>query len=472
MNIGTKHTIAVLLTHDDSDTRRIAAEELKDSREPAAITALIVALQDEALGVRDAATRSLMTIGGTAVGRAIAYHIADENIAVRNLAAKILMNIGASSIPSVLPYLRDPDKDVRKFAVDILSVTGGEQSLPVLLPLLKDEDENVRVAAVDALGNIGSKEATLSLCEMFVVDPSATICVAEAMRKIGDSRSTIFLLEAFMDLLSGQEYEPSVFYAITEALGAVGDRDAYHELRRHVLRVNGRLRFIVLHALIQIAERYDIPIQFELELRTDLLEALHEKNEDIMMSCIKGLAQFKDSEVTRSFVQVLGISDATDFILFVELANRPDSFAACAEYLGNAKNRFRKEVVQLLGKLASGYIRQFVDRHEYPISEEVIDRAFEEIESRWPSVDQEGRDGIIEAIFEIDGNRAVKVLRSVTADADPWTLIQVIDQLGRLQNPKVIEYIVEYLDNEDETVREAALMVCASLGHSLDEVQA
>jgi hypothetical protein len=36
----------------------------------------------------------------------------------------------------------------------------------------------------------------------------------------------------------------------------------------------------------------------------------------------------------------------------------------------------------------------------------------------------------------------------------------------------VIEYIVEYLDNEDETVREAALMVCASLGHSLDEVQA
>src|SRR3990167_4350503 len=86
MTIESKQRIATLLTHDDSDTRRMAAEDLSETDNLATISALTAALQDDNKGVRDAASRSLVSIGGISVARGIAHYIAHEDIVTRNLA--------------------------------------------------------------------------------------------------------------------------------------------------------------------------------------------------------------------------------------------------------------------------------------------------------------------------------------------------------------------------------------------------
>lgn len=465
-----KNIIAQLLTESDADNRRIAAEQLANSNENATITALIIALSDESNGVRDAATRSLISIGGPTVARGIAFHLADQDIVLRNLAAKILARLGDSSVSALFPFLRDPNKDVRKFAVDILGIIGSAQSLLHLLPLLKDEDENVRVATVEALGYIGSDEATPSLCEMFTSDPSPRIYIADALRKIGDPRSTPVLLESFLELVSTPGFDSLVLYAIAEALGVVGGRDAYHELRSHILDVHGQMRSIVLHAVIQIAERNHLPFDFESSLREDLFQAFVENDEVIKMSIAKGLSQFKDREVTRAFVQALGKSEELDFYLFLELANRPETFGVCVEVLENPNVKFQKEIILLLGKLASDYVRQFVAHVEYPVNVDLLDRLFDAIATEWTAVDQETREMIVEAVFRIDSAHAVAFLNRVTNNADPWMHVQIIDQLISIPSRGALEFVVQSLENKDEQVREAAQMAINAAANPIREI--
>ncbi len=469
MTNETKNIIATLLTDTDADNRRIAAEQLAGSNEQATITALIIALSDDSNGVRDAATRSLISIGGPTVARGIAFHLADQDIVLRNLAAKILAKLGDSAITALFPFLRDPDKDVRKFAVDILGLIGTDQSRPQLLPLLKDEDENVRVATVEALGCIGSGEATLPLCEMFTSDKSPRIYLADAMRKIGDTRSGRVLLEAFLDLVDTPDPDSLVLYAITEALGVVGGRDAYNELLAHIPDVHGQMRSIGLHALIQIAERNRITLEFNASLREDLLQAFLENDVTIKMNIAKGLIQFGDREVTKAFVQALGKSDELDFYLFLELANRPETFGVCVEVLENPDVKFEKEIILLLGKLASDYVRQFVLHAEYPVSRELLDRLFDAIAKQWTSVDQETREMIVEAIFRIDSDHAVSFLNRVTSNADPWVHIQIIDQLISIPSRNALEFVVQSLENKDEQIREAAMMAMSAASNQVQE---
>lgn len=91
MESEIKRKIADLLTSEDADTRRLAAEELADVRDPATTTALTTALQDSSKGVRDAAFRSLIAHGDSTVARSIAHYIADTNIVTRNLVSKLLI---------------------------------------------------------------------------------------------------------------------------------------------------------------------------------------------------------------------------------------------------------------------------------------------------------------------------------------------------------------------------------------------
>ena len=464
-----KNSIAALLTDADADNRRIAAEQLAGSNEQAAITALIVALSDESNGVRDAATRSLVSIGGPTVARGIAFHLADQDIVLRNLAAKILAKLGDSAITAIFPFLRDADKDVRKFAVDILGLIGTDQSLPHLLPLLKDEDENVRVATVEALGCIGSEEATLALCGMFGSDKSPRVYIADAMRKIGDTRSGRVLLEALLDMINTPGADSLVLYAITESLGVVGGRDAYNELLLHILDVHGPMRSIALHALIQIAERNRIAVEFDASLRADLLTAFQENDISIKTSIAKGLVQFADKEVTKAFVQALGKSDELDFFLFLELANRAETFGVCVEVLESPDAKFEKEIILLLGKLASDYVRQFVEHVEYPVSAELLDRLFDAVAKQWTVVDQETREMIVEAVFRIDSDHAVAFLNRVTNNADPWIHIQIIDQLISIPSRNALEFVVQSLDNKDEQVREAAMLAMSAASSQAQE---
>ena len=434
MNTTVKQQIAILLTDGDPNARRSAAEDLTEKRDSAANAALVLALEDESKGVQDAAMHALIEIGDKDVARTVAGLIVNENIATRNLAAKVLIAIGAQAIQFLIPYLRDTSKDNRKFAVDILGRIGTEESLSQLLPLLKDSDTNVRHATIEALGLIGSEKATLALCDAFLLDPSARGCTADALGKIGDARALGFLTNSLSAGLKGTADDPLTLSTLIEALGKIGNRETLEELRRHLEDVEGELRLMLMDSIVRVAERYGEPLLFNKSLCTDLIKGLQSDDENIRMSCAKGLSIFRGASITRPLIQALNGDGAVEKFLVGHLITRPETFSLCVDALDEPAHKNRRQIIQLLGKIAWNCVNMFNLNMEAFVNSALIQRAFEAVRRHWETSDEETRESIIDTLFILDGRQAASAIRELVSDPDLCLLPRIIDQLSRTEN--------------------------------------
>jgi HEAT repeat protein len=472
MESEIKRKIADLLTSEDADTRRLAAEELADVRDPATTTALTTALQDSSKGVRDAAFRSLIAHGDSTVARSIAHYIADTNIVTRNLVSKLLIRMGQVAVPALLPFLRDPDKDVRKFAVDILGEIRSEDPVYHLLPLLKDPDPNIIVSTLEALGNIGSPESLDAIFRVYDAHPFARASAADALGRIADPGASNFLLTRFSTAIAEPPYDPIVLIAVVEALGAVGGPDAAELLREHLETTQGKLLHVVVHALVQITERLQGVVEFPPFLRGTLLEAIADDDDGIRLSAAKGLARFEGEDVTRALVKALGISEEFDFFLISELLGRTESFRVAVEALEESDTRKAAPIALLLGKLAYEYVCQFSEVPYYAVTDELLYRAFDAILMKWGESDHETRAILVDSMFRLSGDRAVECVSEIVADPDPWLRVHVIEILAVIPDRRAVDVVRMLAEEEDEMVSESARAVLESRGIRLESCQA
>lgn len=471
MKTETKQRIVDLLTSDDPDVRRLAADDMAATRDLATVTALTTALQDTNKGVRDGAYRSLVSIGGPIVARALAHYIADHDIVTRNLASKLLMKIGQDAVAAILPFLQDEDKDVRKFAVDILGEIRNQKSVNQLLPLLRDEDPNVIVSTLEALGNIGSANSVGSICLAFEENSFARASAADALGRIADSSAAGFLLGKLRQAKADPSYDPVVLFALIEALGCVGDLQSAQALQELLQVLKGKLLYVLIHALIQIAERHRLSIRFPVQLRDDLISAINDDHEGIRLSAAKALCQFDDEEVTRALVSALGRSEDLDFLLISALLDRNDAFESAVEALERRISQGVPQIILLLGKLSYEYVRRFSVIDRYPITESLLYRAFDVTIEEWNGADQETRTIIVDTMFRLTGDRAVACISEIAADPDPWLRVHVIESIGQVRDRRAVEVIVAFLEDEDEMVRETALSVLQSRGIQPEAIQ-
>jgi HEAT repeat protein len=462
MDEKIRQHISTFLTADDPDARRIAAENLTEAKDFSVIAALLAGIDDENKGVRDAAARLLVDIGGRDVARAIACLIVDDNIAKRNLASKVLVSIGEPAVRFVLPYLRDFNKDIRKFAVDILGSIKSEDSLFHLLPLLEDSDPNVRISTIEALGNIGSKEATLPLCSAIVCDPTVLGCAADALGKIGDKSALCFLVDSLSECMRLPDDNPLALSAIIESLGRIGDLETLGELQRYLNSLQGELRLILLQAMLQIAERFGEPIFFNNSVCEDLLNGLSSDDVNLRLSCAKGLHSFHSREVTRAIINSLGIEESLDKVLTDLLSDRPEAFEACVECLEGPSGRNLEQLIRLLGQSAWKSVTLFSHDAISHLSEDLVVRAFEAVRKQWKTSNGETREAILDTLFMLDGQRAIPVFSEFIADSDSWLRVHMIDQLGKMKNRRALHCVRELLNDEDDEVRAAAIITLNS----------
>ncbi len=434
MNTSVKQQISILLTDSDPNARRSAAEGLTGERDSAANAALVLALEDESKGVQDAAMHALIEIGDKDVARTVAGLIVNDDIAMRNLAAKVLITIGVQAIQYLIPYLSDKNKDTRKFAVDILGRIGTEESLPQLLPLLKDSDPNVRHATIEALGLIGSEKATSALCDAFLLDSSARGCTADALGKIGDTRALGFLTNSLSAGLKDTADDPLTLSALIEALGKIGNLETLDELRRHVGDVEGELRLMLLDSIVRVAERHGEPLRFDNSLCADLIKGLESDDENIRMSCAKGLSIFRGASITRPLIKAMKGEGALEKYLAGHLITRPETFTLCVESLDEPDCSNRKQIIQLLGRIAWNCVNMFNLNMEAFVNSALIQRAFEAVRRYWETSDEETREAIIDTLFILDGRQAASAIREFVSDPDLCLLPRIIDQLSKTEN--------------------------------------
>lgn len=462
MKDETKTKIAELLSGKEPDDRRRAAEELSDQHGLAVIAALAAALNDENKGVRDAACHALLAMGGANVARAIVEYIADENIVTRNLAGELLHQLGKDSVPALLPYVQDSNQDVRKFAVDLLGLVGSEGVAHYIVPLLDDPDENVIAASAEALGNLRNPEVVPQLLQAYKKHAFAQAPVAEALGKIGGAQASDFLLLTFNKNVGEESPDPVVLFTLIESLSAVGDEHALVVLQSRIQHVRGRLRNVVLHAIVRIAERVHGKVDLPLSLTRDLLVALKDDDPRIKSSAVKGLASSADSEVTQALLRTFGVDDELDELLYTLLEERDDSLPGVVECLSERQLKSPRHGIKLIGRLANRLIQQILRHESFACKEGVLTRAFKVVAAEWAEADEETRAAIVDTLFHLDGDRTVGFLDTIMEDPDPWLRVHVIEQLAAIGDRRVPMFVNRFLQDEDEMVREVAMGILQS----------
>jgi HEAT repeat protein len=463
-----KQHLATVLSDVDPAARRRAAEGLASCTGFAPIAALAAALRDENKGVRDAATRSLSEIGNKNVARAVVEYLADTNITTRNLAAELLMRLKDESLEALLPYLYDADQDVRKFVVDILGVNGSKEAVPHLIKLLADADENVVISAVEALGNVRLESAIPALVKVFTEFPYTQATAAEAIGKIGGTKATDFLLSQISLMIGDPKSDPLVLYAMLESIGLIGFDKAFFELVNHIARVKGKLRRILLHAIIRIGERCTLTLDSSVDVKADLIDALTDRNSAIQVSAARGLGNLEGDDVTAALVGALTKSEECDAVLCPILEYREGAFGVLVDQLESHAIQATKEAIGLMGHLVSRIEYADIPKELTDSGGMLLQRAFDVVKDAWGESNEEVRAAIVDTLFRLDGDQAILVLDHIVDEPDPWLRIHVIELLAPLDDRRIPEFIGRFLSDEDEMVRDVAASTLAGRGASSD----
>jgi len=451
-----KQYIATLLSSDDPASRRRAAEELSESTGFAPIAALAAALRDENQGVRDAATRSLSSIGTKNVARAVVEYLADDNITTRNLAASLLMHLKDESTEALLPYMYDRDHNVRKFVVDIVGMNGTREAAPHLVKLLQDPDENVVISTVEALGNVGSAEAVAALAKTFDRHPYLRATAAEALGKIGGTAANDFLLSTFQRMVKDPASDPLVLYTVIEALGVVGGKATYDALVQSLVSVRGKLRRVLINALVKMGERCGQLEGCATLRKEDLLDAMQDEDVEIQMSAAKGLGLHQDDETTGALLRAVSRTEALDGILLPLLEHRPRVMSVIVEELEARRINPTKEILSLMSRLISKIQYPDIPAEFTKNNGRLLHRAVKVVKESWSEATAETRGVAVDTLFRLDGDQAVEFLGAIARESDPWIRTHVIELLTPLDDPRIPGFIGQFLNDEDEMVRELA----------------
>lgn len=209
--------LANLLASADAGVRTQAAEQLAESRDPAAEAALWTVLEDPEPAVQAAAVRAMVVSNHPDKRRILAGKlnhpssvvsaVAREAVsregfhqylasfprmdeATRGLAAKALAKVDPDLSRRVGAEIAGLDPDRRLRAVHLVAAAEKSGDLvPMLLALMKDPDHKVRATVVRALGKATSREALHGLV-MALTDRDRRVRAnaIEAIGIIGDSR--------------------------------------------------------------------------------------------------------------------------------------------------------------------------------------------------------------------------------------------------------------------------------------------
>ncbi len=458
--------ISILCTHMDPEARKQAADYLAGHHSEESIAALVHSMRDSDKSVRETASRSLLAIGGAAVARAVAPYIKDENSEIQSLAGELLYRLGNDSIHTIEPYLHDLSKDVRKLAVEILGLLKHREVVTAIIPLLYDTEPDVVIASIESLGNIGDEAAVSHLVQVFEHEYYARTIVAGALGKIKGQAATEFLSQSFEKSIA-EGADPLTLFAIIEALGSIGDQKAFSLLANHLPNVEGKLRGMMLGAMVWIADKLQLPMEIPGASVQDLLELLFDPDLRVCLNAVKVLANNPDSSVTHGLLEALGTSEYIDIVLFNVLESREDTFKVITEKLNSAPAAIKKHMIMILKAIAVRLaLAPQVGSEMQKASE--IHRAFDVVAKEWSGAEERTRQVILEALFVLDGQRAIEMLAALMRDPDPWSRMRTIELLSSVDDARVPEFVAKYASDDDEMVRSTAEWLMESRGISIE----
>jgi HEAT repeat protein len=226
-----------------------ASKKIQGLKDKGNIEGLIKLLKrGRSVELRMGAAEALGEIGDEHAVDALLEALRDKHLWVRNRAFGALGRIGDKrAVGPLIEILQDKDKVMRWGAISALRHIGDERAVEPLIETLKDESADARRDAALALAVLGDKQAVEPLIEAL---PNTRKGAAEALGWLGDPRAVEPLMEAL------ESWEP--YYGGWEeaavALGRIGDERGTKAVRAYLKGPKDELRLAAADCLLKVGE--------------------------------------------------------------------------------------------------------------------------------------------------------------------------------------------------------------------------
>jgi HEAT repeat protein len=225
---------------------------------------ILLALEDEALTVRDRAIRLAARYVEPAVLGAL---VADgENAVRRNAGLSALERQGPYAVPHLTVMLGASDPELVMFALQSLARIGYPPAGRSILPLLHHADPNVAQSAIEAVGQLRTREAVPALLKLVEGELWLQLAAINALGAIGAAEAVTPLLALVPDSVLA---EPAV-----QALRTIAAPESLGPLLRVLPAVHERaLRDPLLLAVAVVIDFHPDPVPLLARAGPELAES-------------------------------------------------------------------------------------------------------------------------------------------------------------------------------------------------------
>ncbi len=383
----------------------------------------------------------------------------DKDDRIRNAALEIMARVGQKGYDVLLVTLEDKHPEARLYATAALGKLGERKAVPALKKRLNDLDARVRRTAVESLGRIGEEECINPII-MALKDenPDVRRMAIRYVSQFDDPRA----LEMFITMLG--DPVPLVSQEIVKALLVIGN-DALDPLIDALNIANSITKRYAATTLGLLKDKKAVP---------PLLDLLNDPNWVVRKSVVGALGELNDKRAINAILNKLE-DEHEEVALAATKAltsiGAPVVPALLSFIINRKKNQF---AILALKDMKEEAIKPLVNslRHENMRVRNTVVKVLDLIEWK-PGKDEMGAAYWIakkawEKSVEI-GGQAVDPLIEVLADDEMWNRQAAAENLGKLNDEKAVEHLIQSLSDKYWNVREASMRALVKMGRKAVE---
>lgn len=422
------------LEHEEIETRKAAVIALGRIGDARAVPALVEAINEDAELIIPVAG-ALGKIGDRRAFEALLDLIGHEDAAVRQAVIAAINSLGHPEMAErALALLVDPNPRVRESAVKIAGYFGYEQCADLLLERCRDEEESVRRAAIEHIP--------------YLEDDRVVAVLTDALEN-GTPRVRAAAAGSFAQIDTAT--------AMPYLLAALNDTDAW--VRYFAIRSIGRHRSGEgLAAIARLAQEDAAE-----HVRIAAIDSLGKLDGPDAVSVLASLIESSDLDLSRAALKSLGQINHEDALSPLLEALRSTEPARRAEALQALGAQGRKSAVEAMQWVAAAdsdpqVARTAVDALAHLGTPEAI-AALVNL-----TAETARREACVEALSRLDEKKIELIGKGLTS-AQSSVRRAVVDVLGRMKHPLASGLLSKALDDEEATVRLAAVNALTHIGN-------
>ncbi len=419
---------------NDSAVRCDAIRMITGIKDGRILYPLIKSLQDDDLGVQQAAMDALIVYDDEAAVYNLLPLLSDKRVAVKNLAQEILEKTGGSGLRLLQSHIHDKDEDVRKMIADILGRLERPDAVSVLIEMLRDENDNVRSSAIEGLGRITDTSIVDYLIDLLKQEDWVTLFAVESLGRIGDSRA----VQPLVRLLKSTQ-DTDVQCMVLDALSHIGSEESIAGLLEVIDHVKPEVMDMAVMGMVTLTHG-DIGSVVDRFGRKEFVMHLSALTENIDITDTE-----KINHIMQAFMTIGGSACAKEVLKLTEGINREDT-----DLLNMAF-----DVVRVIGD-ENTLIKSLshINETRRLVSVRVLgllrsEKALPELELLFNDAERDLKIEILNAMGNIGGEKAFRFLSDRLSYGEGHIREAAVDALGSLASTDAIQPLLNRFQKEE-----------------------